>query len=619
MRNNGFTLIELLAVIVILAIISLIAVPILINVISDYKIQAIKISAENYVVALEQSIAKKNLNEEYAISYCSGEVGTYLSCMDSEGKTVSDLTVELDGLVPSDVEVYFKNNCIEKDSTFYAKINEYTVTFDENERIVIGKINTKVESNYTGYINGYYFVDGLLANLTLDNQYKYIEGKFYKNNTLYTGFYENKYFSEGLKDNYEYELYYDFELGLTVYRVVSITGDGNRNINSSSSSGGSSSTDKTIIGTKIFTNDTTGTVLDSSGNSYRVPAGYTLKDFIEQQLFKGSNISYDEDNIKFTVNNVTYYFVSSTTTSEISNALLLSNKIENNFKYVLVKIINQSGGGSSSGSSGGNTTLSKKSVGGRIYYDSGNNGATYTFYDENGNVINYDGTIESLKNATEYTVDKTVTTDRFYVFASDTFNKVCWYGGWKYQVEWSGYTYPSQFGFYNVEIGSGKTYTKKMLGRSKSTGAFTLYRGDNVLSQPDENVEMTVWSKVKELNSSNYNGCNDWFVGTVEEYMALNSLSHSELPFASNSLHLMTSNEIDCDDMKLTDENSIQNMANTCSMDLSFSYFYSIDYSHSDEADCQGNIIPESTTWKISSSDSTGVATYEYYLPIRSF
>ena len=62
MKKKGFTLIELLAVIVILAIIALIATPIILNIISDSKEESNKRSVELYGKAVEQAIAKSQLN-----------------------------------------------------------------------------------------------------------------------------------------------------------------------------------------------------------------------------------------------------------------------------------------------------------------------------------------------------------------------------------------------------------------------------------------------------------------------------------------------------------------------------------------------------------------------------
>ena len=62
MKKKGFTLIELLAVIVILAIIALIATPIILNIINDSREESNKRSVELYGKAVEQAIAKSQLN-----------------------------------------------------------------------------------------------------------------------------------------------------------------------------------------------------------------------------------------------------------------------------------------------------------------------------------------------------------------------------------------------------------------------------------------------------------------------------------------------------------------------------------------------------------------------------
>ena len=60
--KNAFTLIELLAVIVILAIITLIATPIVINIIEDSKQSSVLRSAKFYLDAVEFSIANRVLD-----------------------------------------------------------------------------------------------------------------------------------------------------------------------------------------------------------------------------------------------------------------------------------------------------------------------------------------------------------------------------------------------------------------------------------------------------------------------------------------------------------------------------------------------------------------------------
>ena len=89
MKRNGFTLIELLAVIVILAIIALIATPIVLDIIDDSKESSIKRSIELYGGAVENAVAKAQLNGQAIPS------GKYTT---EDGKTLiqGDTTLKVD-------------------------------------------------------------------------------------------------------------------------------------------------------------------------------------------------------------------------------------------------------------------------------------------------------------------------------------------------------------------------------------------------------------------------------------------------------------------------------------------------------------------------------------------
>ena len=91
MKNKGFTLIELLAVIVILAIIALIATPIVINMIGNSKESADERSAELYLDAVEQAVARKNLTEKFSPSTCTIQSDGNLKC---DGDTLLEVQVE---------------------------------------------------------------------------------------------------------------------------------------------------------------------------------------------------------------------------------------------------------------------------------------------------------------------------------------------------------------------------------------------------------------------------------------------------------------------------------------------------------------------------------------------
>mgnify|MGYP003301711216 CR=1 FL=1 len=127
------------------------------------------------------------------------------------------------------------------------------------------------------------------------------------------------------------------------------------------------------------------------------------------------------------------------------------------------------------------TTLTYLRVGGRIFYDNGSNGATYTFYDSN---IISTQTIAGLANAYYYTISGTPTKDRWYVYDSSTMS-----GLWGYSA-WGPMTSNS--------IGSGKTNTATVL--SKGT--------------PANNY---AWKLIYDSRNNSLNGCNDWFCASMAE------------------------------------------------------------------------------------------------------
>ena len=93
MKKKGFTLIELLAVIVILAIIALIATPIILNIINDSKEESNKRSVELYGKAVEQAIAKSQLN---GTEILAGDLSsTFLETVQYSGSEVTCTTNKL--------------------------------------------------------------------------------------------------------------------------------------------------------------------------------------------------------------------------------------------------------------------------------------------------------------------------------------------------------------------------------------------------------------------------------------------------------------------------------------------------------------------------------------------
>ena len=88
--KKGFTLVELLAVIVILAIISLIAVPIVISVINDSRDKALERSIDNYIHAVNLAISDYNISHHLSDATCNIQSDGNLNC----GGTVINVTVE---------------------------------------------------------------------------------------------------------------------------------------------------------------------------------------------------------------------------------------------------------------------------------------------------------------------------------------------------------------------------------------------------------------------------------------------------------------------------------------------------------------------------------------------
>ena len=122
MKEQGFTLIELLAVIVILAIISLIATPIVLSIINESKENARLRSAEMYLDAVEQSIAlEKMTNTGFNPNTCTITETGNLLCDD---KDLVDIKV--DGAKPEDGKITFENGKIKNVNLIY-----------ENDKIIV--------------------------------------------------------------------------------------------------------------------------------------------------------------------------------------------------------------------------------------------------------------------------------------------------------------------------------------------------------------------------------------------------------------------------------------------------------------------------------------------------
>ena len=142
-------------------------------------------------------------------------------------------------------------------------------------------------------------------------------------------------------------------------------------------------------------------------------------------------------------------------------------------------------------------------IGGRIFYDDGDNGATYTFYDADMQEITYTD-IASLENAVYYTVSGTPTKDRFYVYDNTTHTT----GG---KTATDGLTEEIYWGYNNITtdvisdtIGSGKTNTAQILAIEDTSSCSD-----------------SIFKYIKACNDEKLSGCSDWYIGSKAEQYKL--------------------------------------------------------------------------------------------------
>ena len=126
--RRGFTLIELLAVIVILAIISLIAVPIVVNIINDSKKESLQRSIDLYIDTVQKRITQENMKVKYDPEKCdileNGNIKCYVGEEVIKTSTKEEeLKIEMNGKKPESGTITFKttsteanNNNIDTDS-----------------------------------------------------------------------------------------------------------------------------------------------------------------------------------------------------------------------------------------------------------------------------------------------------------------------------------------------------------------------------------------------------------------------------------------------------------------------------------------------------------------------
>ncbi len=132
-RKNAFTLIELLAVIAVLAIIALIATPIVMNTIKKSQKGAAERSADNYIDAVETTVATKRLDNvilegEYIIQP-DGNLCPLSGCGENDKNKV---IIEMEGNKPSGGTITINNGQVTNNSTM--TIGEYDVSYDETTK-----------------------------------------------------------------------------------------------------------------------------------------------------------------------------------------------------------------------------------------------------------------------------------------------------------------------------------------------------------------------------------------------------------------------------------------------------------------------------------------------------
>ena len=132
-KKKAFTLIELLAVIVVLAIIALIATPIVMNTIKKSQKGAAERSADNYIDAVETTVATKRLDNvilegEYIIQP-DGSLCPLSGCGENDKDKV---IIEMEGNKPSGGTITINNGQVTNESTM--TIGEYDVSYDETTK-----------------------------------------------------------------------------------------------------------------------------------------------------------------------------------------------------------------------------------------------------------------------------------------------------------------------------------------------------------------------------------------------------------------------------------------------------------------------------------------------------
>lgn len=163
--KKGFTLIELLAVIVILAIISSIAIPIVLSIIEDTDKTALEHSVEMYLEAVELSVANMQLN------VTSLQDGSYKIlndgslCYNKSCKNEEKIAVKVNGTLPTDGVVSISSGLVVKAGTSIIMGNNKFVYNKENIIKKDKENNMPSGKNLFDYVNNIYNSNGGMTNV----------------------------------------------------------------------------------------------------------------------------------------------------------------------------------------------------------------------------------------------------------------------------------------------------------------------------------------------------------------------------------------------------------------------------------------------------------------------
>ena len=144
MRKKGFTLIELLAVIVILAIISLIATPIVLNTINSSRDKTLETSIRNYIRAVENNLLVRDMGDKMVASGTYQIMSNGNICLSGTVTACTNIfQVDVDNTYPTSGSITIQNNKVVGLSN--VTLNGVTISMSNNKDIVISESSKPCE------------------------------------------------------------------------------------------------------------------------------------------------------------------------------------------------------------------------------------------------------------------------------------------------------------------------------------------------------------------------------------------------------------------------------------------------------------------------------------------